>query len=35
VRAMPKEVAGPAVAEISAPKIEVPFIEFEGYAIEL
>jgi hypothetical protein len=35
VLAMPKEVAGPAVAEISAPKIEVPFIEFEGYAIEL
>jgi hypothetical protein len=35
VLAMPKEVAGPAVAEISAPKIDVPFIEFEGYAIEL
>jgi conjugative relaxase-like TrwC/TraI family protein len=30
-----KELAAPAVAEISTPKIEVPSIEFEGYAIEL
>jgi len=30
-----KEFAAPAVAEISTSKIEVPSIEFEGYAIEL
>ena len=33
--AVPNEFAIPAVAEISTPKIEVPSIEFEGYAIEL
>ena len=30
-----KELDAPAVAEIPTPKIEVPSIEFEGYAIEL
>jgi conjugative relaxase-like TrwC/TraI family protein len=29
------QLAVPTVAEISAPKIEVPSIEFEGYAIEM
>jgi hypothetical protein len=33
--AVQKEFAIHAVAEISPPKIEVPSIEFEGYAIEL
>jgi hypothetical protein len=33
--AVPNEFAIPAVAEISTPKIEVPSIEFEGYAIEM
>ena len=30
-----KELAAPTVAEISTSKIEVPSIEFEGYAIEI
>ena len=30
-----KELAAPAVPEISTPKIEVPSIEFEGYAMEI
>jgi conjugative relaxase-like TrwC/TraI family protein len=33
--ALDKEFAAPAVAEISAPEIAVPSIEFEGYAIEM
>jgi hypothetical protein len=33
--AMQKEFAAPAVAEVSSPEIEVPSIEFEGYAIEM
>jgi conjugative relaxase-like TrwC/TraI family protein len=33
--AMLKEFAAPTVAEISSPEIEVPSIEFEGYAIEM
>jgi hypothetical protein len=32
---MPKGVAVPAAAKISTPKIETPFVEIEGYAIEL
>ena len=33
--AVQNELASHAVAEISLPKVEVPSIEFEGYAIEL
>ena len=33
--AVQKESAAPAIAEISTPKIEVPSIVFEGYAIEM
>ena len=33
--AVHREFAGPAVAKIAIPEIEVPSIEFEGYAIEL
>jgi conjugative relaxase-like TrwC/TraI family protein len=32
---VPKELASPAIASIPTPEIEVPSIEFEGYAIEL
>ncbi|MBW4040422.1 MAG: hypothetical protein HIU91_16505 [Acidobacteria bacterium] len=30
-----KEFAAPVIAEISTPKIDVPSIDFEGYAIEM
>jgi hypothetical protein len=33
--AIQKEFAASAVAEVSSPEIEVPSIEFEGYAIEM
>jgi hypothetical protein len=33
--AVPNESAIPVIAKISPPKVEVPSIEFEGYAIEM